>query len=539
MHIFKNKNMIGKLYTESTEIAEKFEVIVIGSGIGGLSVASILAKEGKKVLILEQHYVLGGYTHCFRANGYEWDVGLHYVGQVHIPGTMLNKAFNYVSDGNLKWAPLDDEYDRIVIGDKKHYFRKGRENFITDLKNWFPDEKDQESIDKYFLLLQEVENIGPGYFQAKALPPVLNKLFAGLMSRKFYKHSDKTTLEVLKSITDNNKLMGVLTAQYGDYGMLPADSSFYMHAIVANHYMEGAGYPVGGSKSLAATMIPVIEKAGGASYFGAKVAHIKVDGNRAVGVVMEDGKEILADTVISDAGVITTFADLIPEELAAKHKLTEKLENVKPSATYVGLYAGLKGSVQELKLPACNYWVFPNQYDHQKARDDYKSLEDEIPVAYISFPAAKDPVWQRNHPDKSTLEIIIILPYEWFDKWKHTEWQKRDGEYAAMKEKIAQKMLQVLYKVEPQLESAIDTYEVSTPLSTRHFMNHDKGEMYGVDHSPKRFRQDFLRPHTPIKNLFLTGQDTMVASISGGMMGGVLCASAILKKNILNKMQNL
>lgn len=527
----------GHVYNSFKGHQDKFDAIVIGSGIGGLSVASLLAKAGKKVLVLERHYVIGGYTHAFQRKGYEWDVGLHYVGDVHIDGTPLNKAFRYISNDNLKWEPLDDVYDRVVFGDERFDFVRGRANFLAKLKEYFPAEKDHEAIDKYFALLEEVRKLGIGYYAEKVIPPFLAKIFGGWLRKDVLKYSDLTTAEVLGKLTTNEKLLGVLTAQYGDYGLLPSQSSFYMHALLANHYMEGAGYPVGGAGRVAATIVPVIEEHGGQALYYAEVKSIVVEGNKAVGVEMADGKRIFADLVISDAGVINTYSKLLPPEVIKRHGLADKLKHLQPSAAHMGLYIGIKDSPKNLKLPKCNYWIFPDQYNHETGRNNYKEITNEIPVAYVSFPAAKDPEWQRKHPDKTTVEGIIIVPYEWFSKWEGTTWKKRDEEYEKIKENVAQQILAKIYHVEPQLKGKIDFYEVSSPLSTKKFTDHQKGEIYGVSHTPERFRQDFLKPYTPVKNLFLTGQDVMIASIAGAMMGGVLCASAILKKDVLSHIE--
>jgi len=527
--------MAGHLYLNNKRTQEKFDAIVIGSGIGGLTAASLLAKTGKKILMLERHYAIGGYTHSFRRKNYEWDVGLHYVGQVHIDGTPLNKAFNYVTNGNLKWAPLDDIYDKAVFGNKTYNFVRGRENLRKQLKDYFPSEKDGKSIDDYFEILAKVDKISVAYYVEKVIPPFLAKILGPMLRRGVLKYSDQTTLDVLKKLTDNEQLIGVLTAQYGDYGLLPSQSSFYMHALLANHYMEGAGYPVGGAGKIAQTVIQVIEEHGGAVLFSAEVKEILVKNNKAVGVKMADGKEIFAPLVISDAGVINTFSKLLPEETIQKHGLTEKLKKLSPSAAHMGLYIGIKKSPESLKLPRCNYWIFPEEYNHDLGRERYKDIKSEIPVAYISFPAAKDPEWQKKNPNMSTVEAIIIVPYEWFSGWEHTTSHTREAEYKELKEHVSKQLFDLLYHVEPQIKGHVDYFEVSSPLSTRKYTNHQKGEIYGVSHTPERFRQTFLKPYTPVKNLFLTGQDVMIASIAGGFMGGVLCASAILKKDVFQE----
>lgn len=525
---------IGRSYRQFKFEQQTFDAIVIGSGIGGLSVAAILAKHGKKVLVLEQHYAIGGYTHMFKRKDYEWDVGLHYVGDVHIEGTALNRMFNYISDGNLEWTPMPDVYDKAVFGDKIYEFTRGRENLKARLKDYFHTIEDDDSIDAYFELLDEVKELHNGYYIEKALPPVIAGFTAPFLRRSLLKFSDRSTLSVLQELTSNTELIGVLTAQYGDYGLPPSKSSFYMHAMLANHYMEGAAYPVGGSASIAKTVVPVIEAAGGVVLSNALVRSILVSNDRATGVEMEDGKKIACPLVISDTGVFNTFRELLPRPVADKHGLLEQLQHVKPAAAHVGLYVGFKETAQELGLPQNNFWLFPDEYDHDLLQSQFQKPGDRLPVSYVSFPSSKDANWNDRYPGRSTVEVITLVPYEWFEKWEDQDWKKRDDDYEALKEQLAKQLLEELFRVLPHLRGKVDYYELSTPLSTSRFMNHSKGEIYGLAHTPERFRQQFLKPYTPVKGLFLTGQDIVIASIGGGLMGGVLAASAILKRNILS-----
>jgi len=122
---------VGKRYRAS-RLDGPYDAIVIGSGIGGLTTAASMSKMGKKVLVLEQHYTAGGYTHSYSRNGYEWDVGVHYIGDVGYP-TTVRKLFDFISDNNLKWAAMDDEYDRVIIGQEEFSFIAGRDNFSNML----------------------------------------------------------------------------------------------------------------------------------------------------------------------------------------------------------------------------------------------------------------------------------------------------------------------------------------------------------------------------------------------------------------------
>jgi all-trans-retinol 13,14-reductase len=531
-------NMTRKTYrnyikSAQTKSARTFDVIIIGSGTGGMSAASFLAQAGKHVLLLEQHDVLGGFTHTFERSGYIWDIGLHYVGQAHIDGSVLNKVFRYISKDNLKWAPLDDVYDRVLFDNNEYQFPKGRNNLKAKLKEYFPAEKDRISINRYFSLLNKVKNLGSGYYLEKTLPSFLSNVFGDFLRRSTLKISDKTTLEVLSEITDNSKLIGVVTAQYGDYGLEPSKSSFYMHALLANHYMEGAAYPVGGASKFAECVASIIDDSGGVALTQADVDEVIVENNSAIGIRMKDGESFYAKTIISAAGIANTYSHLLPKDVSKRHGLDKLLDELEPAIAHVGLYVGIKESASTLALKKCNYWIYPQQFDHDKGRADYQDFNATIPVSFVSFPSAKDPLAEKTHPGRATAEVIMLVPYDWFTKWEGTKWQKRGEEYNALKEKLAHQMFGQLYRVAPHLKGKIDYYEVSTPLSTRHFSQHKQGEIYGIEHSPQRFRQKSLRIHTPIKNLLLTGQDVMTASIAGGTMSGLLCASTILKRNLL------
>ena len=116
-------------YKRKPDIADHYHTILIGSGMGSLSAAAILSKEGHKVLVLERHYTAGGYTHVFKRKGYEWDVGIHYIGEVQNPNTPIRKMFDYISNDKLKWADMGEVYDKIIIGNKTYDFVKGVKNF--------------------------------------------------------------------------------------------------------------------------------------------------------------------------------------------------------------------------------------------------------------------------------------------------------------------------------------------------------------------------------------------------------------------------
>ncbi len=521
-------------YKQNPVVASHYDTIIIGSGMGSLTAGAILAKEGQKVLILERHYTAGGFTHIFKRKGYEWDVGIHYVGEVQRPNSVIKKIFDYISNSQLMWEDLGDVYDKIIIGNKSYDFVKGVQNFKEKLYDYFPFDKD--AIDGYISLVFAATKTSQKFYTDKVLSPILSMTIGSSMRNAYYKFSDQTTYDVLKSLTDNEDLIKVLSSQYGDYGATPKKSSFAMHASVARHYFGGGSFPIGGSSQIVKTIDPLIEAAGGTILISAEVKEVQIVNNKATGVLMNDGRVFTADNIVSGAGIMTTYNKILPEKVCIEHKLKEQLQKIERSVSHACLYIGLKGSPQELQLPKTNYWIYPKDGDHDTCVDNYlKDINAPLPVVYISFPSAKDPDWINRYPDKSTIDIITLVPYDTFAPWKDSRWMKRGEDYDALKESIAKRLLAELFRQLPHLEDKIDFYELSTPLTTQHFVNYERGEIYGLDHTPSRFRQRFLKPKTPIKNFYLTGQDIVTAGIGAALFSGVLTASAMTGINLTNK----
>ncbi|MFT4545831.1 MAG: all-trans-retinol 13,14-reductase [Bacteroidia bacterium] len=503
-----------------------YDAIVIGSGLGSMTFAAIMAKMGKKILILEKHYVPGGFTHVFKRKEYEWDVGIHYVGDVHKEFTFMSILFDYVTDRELKWAEMDEVYDRVVLGENSYDFKSGKENFIEMLYERFPGE--EAAIDEYIKTVYAATGSNRKFFQERAFPAVLSKLIGSFYTKNYYKWSDKTTKEVLDGITDNEELKGVLAGQYGDHGMPPGESSFAIQSVVNKHYWKGGAFPVGGCQRIAETIIPVIEKAGGAVAVRAGVEKLVIENGKAVGVLMEDGSTVRAPMVISGTGYLNTYGKLL-EPAVQKAIGFNPEKGVPRSVSHVCLYIGLKHDLRKLGIGSTNYWVYPHN-DHDRGVKEYMADQSKpLPVTYISFPSLKDPEWEDRYPGKSTIEMITLAPFEWFEKWEDERWKHRGDEYEAYKEQFSQRLLKELYKQFPQLEGKIDYYELSTPLSTKHFVHYEKGEIYGLDHSPARFRMKELRPKTPIKNFYMTGQDIVTVGIGGALMSGVITAARVSK----------
>ncbi|PCJ44955.1 MAG: FAD-dependent oxidoreductase [Moraxellaceae bacterium] len=515
---------IGRRYRAS-RLDGPYDAIVIGSGIGGLTTAASMSKMGKKVLVLEQHYTAGGYTHSYSRNGYEWDVGVHYIGDVGYP-TTVRKLFDFVSDNNLKWAAMDDNYDRIFLGDEEFNFIKGKESFKNELKRHFPHEA--AAIDQYVQMVDKA-NKGMRWFTAgKLLKPWQQKAYSVIANKAIPEYFNRNTYEVLRELTSNEKLIAVLTGQWGDCGMTPQHSSFAIHSLIAKHYFNGGYYPVGGASKMAETIIPVIQASGGEVFTYASVEEILIENDRAVGVRMKDGEEIRSPLVISNAGVFNTFQRLLPEAVSQKHGYDKKLKTVSRSSAHLGMYIGLKGDAKSHNLPSTNFWIYENEHYEENSQRFIADYKKPFPVVYVSFPSAKDPTFNARYPNRSTIEIVAPAPYEIFAKWKDEGWGKRGDDYEEFKEYFSQRMLEALFEKMPHLRGKIDYYETSTPLSTDYFCCYKEGELYGLDHGPDRFDQRWLQPKSTIPGLYLTGQDVLSCGVAGAMIAGFLTACQVL-----------
>ena len=505
-----------------------YDCIVIGSGIGGMALASMLSKAGKKVLVLEKHYTPGSFTHTFTRDDREWDVGVHYVGEVGSDKTLLKKTYDYVCDTPIEWADMGDVYDTAFFGTEKYEFMKGREAYRDRLYAYFPDEKPQ--IAAYCELLFRLQKKSILFHAWKVLPRFLRPFMARFFRGPYLKYAGVTTAEVLESFGMSDKLKGVLCTRFGDYGLTPDLSSFAMHALLDRHYIYGGYYPVGGSAVFFEKIAPVVLKAGGDILVRAEVAEILHRKGRVQGVRMADGKEFRAPQVVSSAGIHATYENLLKDPARCR----AQFGGIKGSVAHHCLYLALEGTPADLDLPKSNYWIFPMGYDHtENYRRFVAGEQGALPLAYISFPAAKDPAFGDRHPGQSTIEVITLGDFDEVAAWKDKPWKKRGADYEAIKARVAAQLEDILYTYVPQVKGKVVYRELSTPLSTRHFAGYNRGEVYGLEHTPARFKNKHLRPDTHIKGFYLTGQDIVTCGVGGALMAAMLTANVMLKKNMM------
>jgi phytoene dehydrogenase-like protein len=500
-----------------------------------MAAAVLLAKlHGKKVLVLERHFRAGGFTHVFsRKGGYNWDVGVHYVGEVTDADSRASAKTNrelldVVTGGEVRWNRMPEEFDKLVFPGFTFSIRAGKENFRSDLNAAFPSEA--SSIDRY---LADVERAA-SYAQVlgmRGLAPAPFVQLANVLHYRARKLAFMTTGEYLNAHIKDERLKAVLGARWGDFGLPPAQSAFLIHAIVARHYFEGAYYPVGSAARIAEAATRVLEGCGGEIRVRAEVAQILVEQGKAVGVRLTSGETIRADRVISDAGARNTYLRLLPREVELPFR--SELEATPSSLATTTLYLGLKSSPESIGIKGENYWIHDElDQDSLYARRDL-AHEGVVPMCFLSFPSLKDPEARRH-----TAEITTGVDPAAFERWSGTRWMKRGEDYLRVKERIAGALLHMVEARLPGFRDLVEYSELSTPLSTENFTAHPRGEIYGIPATPERYRKSYLQVRTPVKNLLLTGADALSLGVAGAANAGLLCAVAASSPITFRKLSN-
>ncbi|MBI5638590.1 MAG: NAD(P)/FAD-dependent oxidoreductase [Nitrospinae bacterium] len=495
-----------------------YDAIVVGSGIGGLAAAAALAKLSKRrVLVLERHFQPGGQTHAFARRGrWHFDVGLHYVGQM-APGETARKVMDFLTGGRVAWNRMPETLERFIYPDFTFTARADPRQYLDDLAARFPAEGD--ALRRYF---RDAKNAGLWYgFRpvADGFPRPL-KLAARGAYALLGGLARLTTKEYLDRHFRDARLKALLASQWPDYGLPPSQSSFGMHGMVVTHYLKGAWYPEGGAGRIAAGIIPEIERAGGRVRTGVNVTRIIVEGGAATGVAaIVDGAEesFHAPLVISDAGAVNTYCSLLPPEVPVPFR--RELAAFPAGSSAFVLYLCLKDSPARLGFDGGNTWVFES-YDHEEMFSA-TGAEDGPMMYFLSFPSLKDPKAVAH-----TGEVVTMANYDEWKRWAGRGWRKRDREYYAFKEALAQKLLAKAEARFPGFKELVAHYDVSTPLTMEYFQGNPAGAFYGIPCVPHRPLQPWSRPGTPVKNLYLAGADVMSPGIVGAMMGGIMAMAA-------------
>ncbi|GID30932.1 FAD-dependent oxidoreductase [Paractinoplanes brasiliensis] len=479
---------------------EEADVVVIGSGMGGLAAARAIAQFGdRRVLILEQHYTIGGMTHEFtRAGQYHFGTGLHYMSADAGP------FLEFMTDGRAQLSPLPADYDVLHFPEFDFAVPATWERFRSRLVEHFPDET--AAIDAFFRTTRRAM-IGLAARNVLAsFPAAVRNVGTPLVRTLFPAAYRSVSHQVSRSFRDP-RLRAIFAARWGLYGTAPRSSAFGYHAAVPlTFFMNGTAHPVGGPAELGRIIVEILQRYGVQVRPRQRVIEVLVERGRVTGVDVEDtagGRRyrVRSGTVVSAAGVRNTYA------LSRQNRRLEKLP---AEMSALMLFIGLKRSPVEFGLGGENHWLMPDL--------------DGDGTLYVSFPSLNNPA-ARHH----TMEALELVAPDVVEQWRGTAANDRPESYQEFKQRLAERLLTRLEQQWPGLREEIGFTELATPLSFETYQNSVQGSFYGLAATPQRLRSSVAGCRTPVKGLFVAGQDAWGSGVVGALAGGLMAANAVLK----------
>ncbi|NIK90753.1 NAD(P)/FAD-dependent oxidoreductase [Mangrovimonas sp. CR14] len=491
-----------------------YDVVIVGSGLGGLVSAIILAKEGYSVCVLEKNQQFGGNLQTFTRNKTIFDTGVHYLGGLS-EGQNLFKYFNYLGiahDLNLK--KMDElAYDRITFGNDPQWYphAQGYAKFEEELIKKFPTES--EAIMAYSKKMKETCSKFPLYSLQKGSPYDLSVF-------------QESTWEVVNALTQNKKLQAVLMGSNYLYAGLKS-TPFYVHALSVNSYIESSYRCINGGSQITKLLIRKLKSLGGVALKHQEVVKMDLKNDKISKVSCLNGTEFTANWVISNIEPQTTLNMF--GESPLKKPYINRIKNIKKTVAAFSLYIVFK--------PDTFKYFNHNIYHFKTPEKVWTSQDYDIqnwPESYMVSLGVK-----KNMDDYAeNMTIMSYMRYEEVLPWAHTfhtvKYKNERGQtYEEFKAEKTEQILLELEKQFPAIRSCILETYTSTPLSYRDYIGSLGGSMYGFLKDAEKPMQAILSPKTKIDNLLFTGQSLNMHGILGVTIGAVLTCSEILGKAYL------
>jgi len=494
---------------------KEYDVVIIGSGLGGLVSAVILAKEGYSVCVLEKNNQYGGNLQTFVRDKTIFDTGIHYIGGLG-EGQNLHQYFSYIGImDHLNLKKLDENgFDIISFDDDKIEYphAQGFENFIEKLAQYFPEEK--ENLEKYCEKIKEV---------CKAFP-LYNLESHGRYNDEVLTLNAKETID---SFTQNEKLKAVLAGSNFLYAGIADKSPFYVHALIVNSYIESSWRCINGGSQITKQLLKQLKKHGGEFFKHKEVTKIEVENHKVNSVKMKDGTEVSGTFFISNIEPKTTLK-LAGQENFRK-PFFSRIQNLESVLSAFSLYIVFKPKT--FKYINHNYYHFKSSID---VWSSYEYDENSWPKTFMASmsPSKKDEEWADG------ITFLTYMKYEEVKDWENTfnttfDENDRGESYEDFKTRKAAKFLEEVEKKFPEIKDCIQSVHTSTPLSYRDYIGGDGGNMYGYVKDSNNPMKTLIPSKTKLENLYLTGQSINMHGVLGVTVGAVVTCSEIVGKEYL------
>jgi all-trans-retinol 13,14-reductase len=500
---------------------QEFDVVIIGSGMGGLVCGNLLSQEGLRVCVLEKNRQFGGCLQTFVRDRVIFDSGVHYIGGLE-KGQNLYQILKYIGVmDKLKLEKLDENaFDKIILDDdpNEYPFAQGHENFIKQLSAYFPEE--EKAIRKYCDAMRDVCSKFPLY----------NLTTDGKLEEKT-SAMDIGAKEFIESITDNKKLQEVLAGDNLLYVGYP-ETPFYIHALIINSYIESSFKCINGGSQLAKILVQNIRNHGGEIIRNCEVKKIHAENDKVVYVDTDKGKRVYAKHFISNMHPVKTM-EMTDSSLirgAYRHRLKALKNTISSFCVHIVL------KEKSLKYINNNYYYFTK--DRVWTMADY--TEENWPLGYALFftHSGKSKGWADS------MTIFSYMKYEEMEPWKESfntvsHAGDRGKDYEEFKKSKAEKLIAKVEERFPGLKDCIESYYTTTPLSYRDYIGTDDGSLYGVAKDYRDSLKTFISARTKLQNLFLTGQNLNVHGVLGTAICGLLtCILLLGNDKIVEKIRN-
>lgn len=482
----------------------KYDVIIIGSGLGGLECAHILSKAGKRVLVLEKEAQPGGCVQSYRRNGLTFDTGFHYVGGLE-EGQSLHAAFNMLGLMALPWKKLDDAFDRILIGEEEFSFMQGYENFRENLQLYFPHER--EALQQYVQLLKQTEQT-----QLELLNPESASAPLALFETGAWQYLTQTF--------HNSMLVNVLSATSLKMELRKDTLPLFTFLHGNASFIESSWRLKGPGSLIAGSLIQDIREQGGEIICRAKVEELIEKNGELTCARCSNGQVYEGKCFISDVHPAVTCSWIKPAESLRSiyRRRIGALEN-----TFGMLTVSLV-----IKPHVMKYFNW-NQYVYRRA-DVWTFYQDAISINGLLITA-------RPPEDESEYlrQIDLLTPLTW-DKcmrWAQSSIGHRGQDYQEMKQRLADECMELAARFIPNLKKMVEQVYVSTPLTYRDYTGTPEGAAYGIRKDYRNPMMTVLSSRTPLPNLLLTGQNLVLHGIHGVTMTAMYTCAEILGKEYM------